>query len=364
MQVRLKHKRRAVRSRLVNACWLPLLVLVSKPCLAASGPFGVATPDVPKGMSWSGPVSGLMVQAMQAQSYFYRELTDAVDHYSASPAALAWLVGLSLLYGVFHAVGPGHGKAVISSYLMSTQDRIGRAVLISFAASLMQALVAISIVLVGTALLKVTATGMAGITDMVTIASYALIAMIGLMLLITRLRQAFGTAQPSSSGLYVCDEIVPESLPGEGISARIQSGWRRLRNTIRHVHPAACGCVPVNLGYENGRALSWPKLLPLPASVGIRPCSGALIVLVFSLSGGLLSAGILSVLAMALGTGATISLIAILSVVARSTLLRAASLNSVLAARVSIGLQLTASALILIFGLTMMTGALAMHVAG
>ena len=65
---------------------------------------------------------------------------------------------------------------------------------------------------------------------------------------------------------------------------------------------------------------------------------------------------------MALGTGATIAVIALLSVVARSTLVRAASVNSVLASRVSLGLQLAASALI--FGLTMMTGALAMHVGG
>jgi nickel/cobalt exporter len=112
------------------------MMILSHPCLAAAGPFGVASPDTPRGMSWAGPFSGLMVQAMQAQSYFYKQLTDAVDQFSASPGALAWLVGLSLLYGVFHAVGPGHGKTVISSYLLSTNDSLRRAVLISFAASL------------------------------------------------------------------------------------------------------------------------------------------------------------------------------------------------------------------------------------
>jgi nickel/cobalt exporter len=348
---------------LIGLCATVLLVL-SHPCLAVAGPFGVASPDVPRGMNWTGPFSGLMVQAMQAQSYFYRELTGAVDHFSASPGALVWLVGLSLLYGVFHAVGPGHGKAVISSYLLSTNDSLRRAVMISFSASLMQALVAIGIVGVGTLLLNVTAAGMAGMTDMVAIASYALIAAIGLMLLVARLRQAFGAPQVNSSGLYVCDEVVPDVGPGDGLGARMNNAWRRLRNTVRHVHTASCGCVPVNLGYEKGEALPWPRLLPLIASVGIRPCSGALIVLVFSLSGGLLPAGILSVLAMALGTGATITLIAVLSVVARSTLLRAASVNSVLASRVSLGLQLAASALILLFGLTMMTGALAVHMTG
>lgn len=364
MQVRQREHRPAIWPRTLTALWFPVLLLLSQPCFAASGPFGVASPDAPRGMNWTGPFSGLMLQAMQAQSYFYKQLTGAVDHFSAGPGALAWLVSLSLLYGVFHAVGPGHGKAVISSYLLSTNDSLGRAVLISFAASLMQALVAIGIVGVGTLLLHVTAAGMAGITDMVAIASYALIAAIGLILLVNRLRRAFGAPQASSSGLYVCDEVVPDLKPGDGVGARMKYVWLRLRTAVRHVHTASCGCVPVNLGYERGEALSLPRLLPLIASVGIRPCSGALIVLVFSLSGGLLPAGILSVLAMALGTGATIALIALLSVVARSTLLRAASVNSVLASRVSISLQLAASALILLFGLTMMTGALAVHMTG
>jgi ABC-type nickel/cobalt efflux system permease component RcnA len=224
--------------------------------------------------------------------------------------------------------------------------------------------VAIGIVGVGTLLLNATAAGMAGMTDIVAIASYALIAAIGLMLLVARLRRAFGPLQVSSSGLYLCEEVAPNGLSGDGVGSWLKNGWRRLKTGLRHIHTASCGCVPVNLGAERGETLSWPRLLPLIASVGIRPCSGALIVLVFSLSGGLFPAGILSVLTMALGTGATIAVIALLSVIARGTLMRAASINSVLAARVSIGLQLVASALILIFGLTMMIGALAMHVAG
>lgn len=340
---------------------MPGIALMATPCLAASGPFGVATPDTPAGMSWSGPFSGLVAKSMQAQAYFYGQLTDAVDHFSASPHALIWLVGLSLLYGVFHAVGPGHGKAVISSYLLSTGDSLRRAVAISFAASLMQALVAIGLVLVGTIVFNVTATGMAGMTDMVAIASYGLIAAIGLALLVARLRQAFGAPQFISSGQFVCEQIVPEPETGEGMTAWLRRGWRRLISAGRHVHGAACGCVPVRFGGAPIETLSWPRLLPLIASVGIRPCSGALIVLVFSLSGGLLTAGILSVLAMALGTGATIALIALMSVLARDTLTRAASVNSVLASRVSLGLQLTASLIILAFGLTMLAGALALH---
>ncbi|PWV99097.1 ABC-type nickel/cobalt efflux system permease component RcnA [Hoeflea marina] len=359
---------------MLGALALTALSLVARPCLAASGPFGVATPDSPAGMGWSGPFAGLVARSMQAQAYFHGRLTDAVDHFPASPHALAWLVGLSLLYGVFHAVGPGHGKAVISSYLLSTGDSLRRAAAISFAASLMQAFVAIGLVLVGTLAFHVTAAGMAGMTDMVAIASYGLIAMIGLVLLVARTRQALGPPRFISSGQFVCEQVETRGLGGPGAAGEgawlsrlrqaVRRGWRGFISAGHHVHGAACGCVPTRFGGAPIESLSWPRLLPLIASVGIRPCSGALIVLVFSLSGGVLPAGIVSVVAMALGTGATIALIALMSVVARDTLTRAASVNSVLASRVSLGLQLTASLIILAFGLTMLAGALALQAAG
>ena len=56
---------------------------------------------------------------------------------------------MSFLYGIFHAAGPGHGKAVISSYMVANEETWRRGVVLSFASALLQALVAV--VLVGIA---------------------------------------------------------------------------------------------------------------------------------------------------------------------------------------------------------------------
>ena len=63
-----------------------------------------------------------------------------------NPAALGLLAGLSFAYGVFHAAGPGHGKAVISSYLVATGEGFRRGVALSALAALAQALAAIALV--------------------------------------------------------------------------------------------------------------------------------------------------------------------------------------------------------------------------
>ena len=60
--------------------------------------------------------------------------------------AVAGLFGISFLYGVFHAAGPGHGKAVISSYLFANNETWRRGVVLSCASAMLQALVAILLV--------------------------------------------------------------------------------------------------------------------------------------------------------------------------------------------------------------------------
>ena len=67
------------------------------------------------------------------------------------------LIGISFVYGIFHAAGPGHGKAVISSYLVANDETWRRGVALSFASALLQALTAIAIVGIAAVLLGATA---------------------------------------------------------------------------------------------------------------------------------------------------------------------------------------------------------------
>ena len=50
------------------------------------------------------------------QAEFYRMLSGTIRAAKTDGSAAYTLLGISFLYGIFHAAGPGHGKAVISSY--------------------------------------------------------------------------------------------------------------------------------------------------------------------------------------------------------------------------------------------------------
>ena len=75
-----------------------------------------------------------------------------------SDGSAVWtLLFISFAYGIFHAAGPGHGKAVISSYLVANHETARRGIVLSFASALMQSLVAVLIVGICAWLLNATA---------------------------------------------------------------------------------------------------------------------------------------------------------------------------------------------------------------
>src|SRR6266436_9815899 len=117
------------------------------------------------------------------QAAFYRSLSGFIRASKDDGAAMWSLFGISFLYGVFHAVGPGHGKAVISSYLVANEETWKRGVVLSFASALLQALVAVAIVGVAAALLNATAGTMKSAVDVIETTSYGLIILIGVRLL-------------------------------------------------------------------------------------------------------------------------------------------------------------------------------------
>ena len=101
----------------------------------------------------------------------------------ADGSAATTLLAVSFIYGVFHAAGPGHGKAVISSYMVANNETWRRGVVLSFAAAILQALTAIAIVGIAAVLLGATAKVMGNTVRTIETVSYALIVLIGLRLL-------------------------------------------------------------------------------------------------------------------------------------------------------------------------------------
>ena len=128
-------------------------------------------------------VGGFSGWILAKQAEFYRMLSGLIRAAKADGSAAYTLLGISFLYGVFHAAGPGHGKAVISSYLVANDETWRRGIVLSFASAILQAFTAIAVVGIAAALLGATAKAMGNTVRVIEIVSYALIILIGLRLL-------------------------------------------------------------------------------------------------------------------------------------------------------------------------------------
>src|SRR5260221_13520927 len=148
--------------------------------LMAKNPFGGPRPSA------EPQVGGIVGWLLSKQSEFYREMSSTIRAAKSDGSAVWTLLVISFAYGIFHAAGPGHGKAVISSYLVANQEAARGGIALSFASALMQSLVAVVIVGICAWLLNATAKTMCGAEKVIEIASYALIAAFGARLVWTK----------------------------------------------------------------------------------------------------------------------------------------------------------------------------------
>ena len=322
--------RKAARAGIALIAVAAVAVLADQ-ALAASSPFGIATPDS-SGGAFGGPLAPVFRWIALRQAEFYRTLTGTLSEMKENGWAAWLLMGVSFAYGVFHAAGPGHGKAVISAYVLSSGESVRRGVLISFAAAFVQALSAITIVLIGSIALRVTARSMTVATEWIEIASYALIAAVGAWLLFAKVTGR-GHHHGSHSG---------HDHHAHDHHAEAHHGHAH-HDDHHHAPPAP------------SFAAAWSVIL----AVGVRPCSGAIIILVFALTQGLFLAGVAATFVMAIGTGLTVAVLATLAVSARGLAMRLAGSESGVALGAIKAVEILAALAILVFGLLMLGGAIA-----
>lgn len=361
------------------------------------------TPDraLTAGRSPPGPAvqepPGVMAQAMNwlltQQQRLNRELANAVKELKAagSLAAAAVLGFIGFSYGVLHAAGPGHGKAIISSYVLANGETVRRGILLSFLSAFIQALSAIVLVGVLAIALNATSIEMRAAENWIETLSWAFVAAVGAWLLVGQVRQILArraAAAPAAS----------KAVPG-------QSHHHHEHNhNHNHNHGEGCGCATHDHGHVHAHAhahqhehdhvhdhghgkghghahdhahhdgccghahmpdpkdlqgdLSWSKALAIAFAVGIRPCTGAILVLVFALSQGLLWAGVFATFAMAIGTAITVSVLATLAVTSRDLAARLAGEGSHWATTISSTIGLVGSTLVLLMGLVFFMGSL------
>lgn len=252
-------------------------------------------------LSRSSAWNTLLVWIMTTQADLHRQLASTLRLVGLEGWTATWtLIGISLLYGVFHAAGPGHGKAVITTYLGTSSTRLRRGLFLSISSALVQGLVAVLLVEVAANLLGYSLRRTQGAAGQLENVSFALVALLGTVL-----------ALRSASGLYRRWRQ-PKPKPGSLFS----SG-----GTLQP-YCAECGG-PHQLNAEHlSQPLTWRTALPIILAIGMRPCTGAILVLLVAYSLDLRWVGIASVLAMSLGTAATVSLLATLAVSFRHLALR------------------------------------------
>jgi ABC-type nickel/cobalt efflux system permease component RcnA len=264
-----------------------------------------------------GPFGALLSWVADTQQGMQRDLATSVKRLksgNAIGAALA-LAGLSFLYGIVHAVGPGHGKAIISSYVVANEETVRRGIMISFLAAGLQAVSAI--VLVGVLLIGINASGLQvnAWSNQLESVSYALIALVGLYLLSTQSMRLWRRLRDG-----------PAVQSAQSRAAHSHGHHGHDHHDHHHVQGEACDHI-VDARQLAG-PFSWRKVMAVVFSVGIRPCTGAILVLVFALTQGLFWAGVAATFAMALGTAITVAVLASLALGARLLALRLGGANA------------------------------------
>jgi nickel/cobalt transporter (NicO) family protein len=316
--------------------------------LSAQNPFGGPRP----GAAAEPQVGGIVGWLLARQSEFYREISATIRAAKSDGSAVWTLLAISFAYGIFHAAGPGHGKAVISSYLVANQETARRGIVLSFASALLQSLVAVVVVGICAWLLNATAKTMCGAEKAIEIASYALIA-------------AFGARLVWTKGGGFIRALQAQPVPAMAVAAHHHHDHGHHNHSHEHhydhehVHDEHCGHshgpTPSELAGPGG----WQRGLGAIFAVGLRPCSGAILVLVFALAQGLFWAGIAATFVMGLGTAITVATIAIVAVSARGVAQRLSAGRDGGGTLIMRGIEFGAAGLVLLFGLGLLFGYLA-----
>ena len=330
----------------------------------AQNPFGGPRPSA------EPQVGGIVGWLLAKQSEFYREISATIRAAKSDGSAVWTLLAISFAYGIFHAAGPGHGKAVISSYLVANQETARRGIALSFASALMQSLVAVAIVAVCAWLLNATAKTMCGAEKVIEIASYALIAAFGARLVWTKGGGFFRALQARQPALTPAMAVAGHHDHGHGHDHHHHAHAHVAHHDHDdhdhdhshdhgHVHDEHCGH---SHGPEPGELAGpggWRRGLSAIFTVGIRPCSGAILVLVFALAQGLFWAGIAATFVMGVGTAITVATIAVLAVSAKDLARRLSGANEGGGTLVMRGVEFAAAGLVLLFGLGLLLGYIA-----
>ena len=257
----------------------------------------------------------LFKQVVLWQREFNQLLSEYLHRIKQDPVtAGGGLIIISFLYGVFHALGPGHGKFIITGYLSTHQSKLAASMKLTFLSSLMQGVVAVaatSVIVVAlnlsSAYFKLSQLWMERI-------AFGLILLLGVQWCYQSLKKLWQQRKQTSQPTIQRIRLVEAGRQNK-------SAVENLREIEAHRHDEQCGCghqhIPAQNQLDNADSVKSQLLVIL--SIGMRPCTGAIFVLFLAYMIDLYSWGVLATMAMALGTGITLSGFALLVLYARQT---------------------------------------------
>lgn len=291
--------------------------------------------------AWDGDIFGytrFLNWVVFEQVDLHRQLAMSVQKLSHNdnPALLWSLVSGSFIYGIFHAAGPGHGKAVISSYMLASRAPMRRGIGLSFLCAAVQGLMAVVLIVVLGQIFSLAGKAMR-ISQFFEIASFAAVGLIGVWMLARLLR---GKSSCGHDHSHDHDHSVDHK----------HDGSHQHSATCQHHKSESKSTEQIVLDDEKAdRRSIWAMVV----AVGIRPCTGAVLVLVFSMSAGIFHWGLLATAAMSLGTAITVAGLAIISVIIRDSSFAISGKQSVWRSRLSRGFGYFAAIALIIISISM-----------
>jgi ABC-type nickel/cobalt efflux system permease component RcnA len=324
-------------ARLLNPLLLALALLAAGigDGAAQTSPFGRGTPSAPAAPEARasqaapgepGPIERWYATLRRWQSELTRSLAGEVRAYKEQ-GALAPVLGLlliSFLYGVAHAAGPGHGKMATAAYFGANKAAAGHGITMSALIGAIQALSAIVFVGAFALLFKLSQTQTVRSVLYVEAASFTLIAAVGLWI---------------AWGGIVGRGCTHAHAPGSHAHGHAHHGHGR--------------------GHAAAPAIGIVSMLPVALASGLRPCTGAIIGLLFRLSQGIVEIGVLATFVMSVGTFLVVALIGLVAIYARRAASRAGRGSERLANAAQRSISLLGGLIVFGFGALFLLSALA-----
>ncbi len=301
-----------MKQKIVCIGLILLLLLASASGALAQNPFFSKKKSSPQpALSRLAPPHPIFIKLAVWQKQLKDTMAGLIEQARSEhrPGPILYLLLLAFCYGVLHAAGPGHGKAVVTSFILSQKRSLAGGLLLGNGVAL--------------------AHGIAGIILVLAVHFILKSGLIGPLQTVTRTTQ------------YISYSLI--TLLGAALVIKCFIKWRSAGRGNRK--PG-----------ENTAAGSGKRMLPVVIAVGMIPCPGVVMVMLFAMSMNLIGLGIILGLCIAAGMAVTITLVVILAMYGKGLMLKALGRDSRLAKRIEFGIEATAGVLVAALGGLLLVG--------